>query len=344
MGTEQKTIVISDVHISNGAEYSWFQQSNRRDLSAMLTKIADDPSVAELVLLGDLFDLWLYPVDVVPWTVSQIIQANPSVRDALQRCVKQLPDVYYMNGNHDMAVVPGDLDPFAGGGKRIQVVTPDWYNQKYDGERHLQHGHEIDMFNAPPEDGTDPIDGFPLGYFMTRLSVKAPRTVWLNLQDMLSQRHGELHLNGSPMESAIDSTGEWLVTAIIDTLAAASGVEGSTLIRILEPALDGKYTVDDIKKNYHGLYGKWYEKYGYSRILDTMLASRRFVGLDWYANELLSKPNPPKLVVMGHTHRSLKHGTYSNDGCFCGSHALNYVKIIENDAEVKFWTTTGGSL
>jgi UDP-2,3-diacylglucosamine pyrophosphatase LpxH len=62
----------------------------------MLNNFANDASVEELVLLGDLFDLWLYPLNVVPWTISQIIKANPLITEALQRCVHNIPNVYYL--------------------------------------------------------------------------------------------------------------------------------------------------------------------------------------------------------------------------------------------------------
>jgi UDP-2,3-diacylglucosamine pyrophosphatase LpxH len=136
-----KTIVISDIHMSNGAGYSWFLPPYPAELTAMLNRTGNDSSVEELVLLGDVFDLWLYPLDATPWTVSQILAANRPVTKALRQCVRKIPNVYYMNGNHDMKVVPSDLQPLSSGGKNIQMVTPDWYNAKYQNQRHLEHGH-----------------------------------------------------------------------------------------------------------------------------------------------------------------------------------------------------------
>ena len=42
---EEKTIVISDIHMSNGADYSWFRLSCPVDLTAMLNKISQDSNV-----------------------------------------------------------------------------------------------------------------------------------------------------------------------------------------------------------------------------------------------------------------------------------------------------------
>jgi predicted phosphodiesterase len=335
----EKTIIISDIHMSNGKSYSWFKGANSKNLTAMLNAIADGVkdefiNVKELVLLGDLFDLWLYPVTERPCTVEEIIAANEPVRKALQRCVQKIP-VYYMSGNHDMGVKAKDLKPFNAGGKKIILVNTRTY-KKIHQSWHLEHGHLADMFNAPDKSG-DTIGGYPLGYFMTRLAAKAPRTVWQKVQEVITESHDDLHRDGVAYESAIASTGAWLVEGIIDALLTTGDVEASTTISFVEPALNGKYTVNDIKKYYWSLYGRWYRQYGPFKILDTMLASRHFVGLDWHANELLSAPKPPKVIVMGHTHRSLKHGVYSNDGCCCGQGCLSYVEIVADRATVKNW-------
>jgi len=126
--------------MSNGENYSWFRPPYPDYVSKMLNSIANDSSVGELVLLGDLFDLWVYPLNVVPLTVSQIIQANPSVTKAFQKCVQNIANVYYMTGNHDMGVKAIDLQPFSYSGKSIQLISPEGYNRKYENKRHLEHG------------------------------------------------------------------------------------------------------------------------------------------------------------------------------------------------------------
>jgi hypothetical protein len=69
-------------------------------------------------------------------------------------------------------------------------------------------------------------------------------------------------------------------------------------------------------------------------------------GLDWYAKILLAAPNPPNLLVMGHTHYSETVGAYANDGCWCIPSALghsdpapSYVEIVNNTATVIPWNT-----
>lgn len=127
--TLRRTIVISDVHMSNGDDnYCWFSSSDSENLCVFLNAIsAPSAGVEELIFLGDLFDLWLYPVTEVPWTIDQIIEKNSSVRDAIRLCVENIPQVYYMNGNHDMTITEKDLKPLeSGSSKRIQIIDEDW--------------------------------------------------------------------------------------------------------------------------------------------------------------------------------------------------------------------------
>jgi UDP-2,3-diacylglucosamine pyrophosphatase LpxH len=353
MAQEKKTIVISDVHMSNGQPYSWFQQPNSKNLTRMLKKIAQDSSVGELVLLGDLFDLWLYPVNEVPWTVRQIIDANPSVTEALRLCVEKIPNVYYMNGNHDMAVVPSDLDPFTSGGKNIQWIRAEDYTKQHKSRR-LEHGHAADMFNAPDDSG-DTIGGYPLGYFITRLVATAANQsqVWKELRK-LCEMWGAIHLAVAPPPMAavpkgiapellaVPSLGPLLVEAIITLLEKFADVHDETPIRFSEEKLDKeKFTVGDIKGKYGSLYSRWHAKYQGTKLLEAMLATR---SLDWYANDLVSANAALKVVVMGHTHASTSDGRYDNDGCWCMPAALGHgdgnptlIEIVGDEATVITW-------
>jgi hypothetical protein len=72
-----KTLIISDCHISNGATYSWFHAEEQSLLTGWVAAATNDAEVSEIVLLGDFFDLWLYPINQTPWPVAQIVTKNP---------------------------------------------------------------------------------------------------------------------------------------------------------------------------------------------------------------------------------------------------------------------------
>jgi UDP-2,3-diacylglucosamine pyrophosphatase LpxH len=181
-----KTVIISDVHLSDGpTKYSWFKDDSK--LKGFLNDTAKRADVKELVLLGDIFDLWLYPVNVAPWTAKQIIQkwsGADSVVSALKECANKLPDVFYINGNHDMDVTAADLALIS---PKIKFRTSDQYNAAHANILHLEHGHLVDMFNAPDISG-DAIKGLPFGYFITRLMATANNhnDLWEELADIVS--------------------------------------------------------------------------------------------------------------------------------------------------------------
>ena len=339
-----KTIVVSDVHIGNGASYSWFVPPLDTEFTSVLNMVANDNTVTELVLLGDLVDVWLYPVNVVPYTVAQIAAANPTVTQALQTCVANIPNVYFMNGNHDLEVAQADLAPFSSGAKQIQLVTSDQYNAQHAGW-HLEHGNAPDMFNAP-DPSSDTLAGFPLGYYVTRLVATAAdqSLVWAALQKII-EWFGKAHLAKTPVPMVTRAEDNLFVTMIIDALEALAWVDDSWPIRFSDPSIDKKYTLGDIKTHYQSLYATWQQMYpDPNQFVSSMLVAYLKNGLDWYANILLSAPNPPQVLVMGHTHYSESEGAYTNDGCWCIPSALghsdpqpSYAEIVGNTVTVIPW-------
>jgi UDP-2,3-diacylglucosamine pyrophosphatase LpxH len=346
MESPEKTIVVSDIHISNGAGYSWFLPPCPSEFTAMLKRMAGDPTVKELVLLGDLFDLWLYPLDVVPWTTPQILAGNPEVVEALQACVAKLPNVYYILGNHDMEVASADLKPLDSGGRSVQLVDSDWYNRQYQNVRHLEHGHFVDMFNAP-DSASDTIGGYPLGYFITRLVATADNqnALWNALQGVV-QYFDNLHRATGIKAAALPSMGSLFIELIVTALEVAAGVNDHTPIRMPQADLDGKYTVGDIKTNYASLLPTWEARYPNSEdLLNSMLTGLLANGLDWYAKLLSAQFSEIKVTIMGHTHHGEVMGHYDNSGCWCIPSAFGhsdatptYISIVGETATLVPWT------
>jgi UDP-2,3-diacylglucosamine pyrophosphatase LpxH len=353
MATEKKTVVISDVHMSNDKPYSWFEEANSKKLAKMLTTLANDETVEELVLLGDLFDLWLYPVNTPPLTVKDIIEANDPVVQALRDCLKDNRTVYFMNGNHDMGVTQKDLDMLAGSADKIQLISPEKYERDHPGWR-LEHGNAADMFNAP-DDSDDTIGGYPFGYFITRLVATADDEgkVWRVLKELyehlattiraIEPAESAMALGAvRPQRVAIPWVGALMVDLIVNTLSHIAEVNDSTTIRFSEPELDAKeYTVGDIKTKYGSLLGRWYDKYPVEKLVSAMLATH---DLGWYAEDLVSANPERNVVVMGHTHASVSGNPYDNDGCWCKAGSLGhgdanptYVEIEGDEAKVVPW-------
>ncbi len=350
-----KIVVISDVHISDDADYSWFRSPHAGYVSGLFEMIARDEEVRELVLLGDIFDLWLYPVHVMPWQTDDIVSRwDDTVIRALRQCAANLPEVCYLNGNHDMTVTSEDI------GRIDNRTTPAEYNQKHGNLLHLEHGNSADMFNAPDDSG-DTVSGLPLGYFITRLVATADDQAKCRAEigEVVRHHHKNyLRMGDSEAgESAADEIGKSLVICIIDALTAYAFIKGKPVTDktgILLPNPKENVTVGTVKKSYHSLFGRWLRKEGLW-LPDSMCVTLRRDGLDWYAKKLLAR-EPARVIVMGHTHHgeysvyAWNHGKYANSGCWCGSTKDPAPTYIEMDmrpsgivVSLKQWHTSGTS-
>ncbi|MGN6758620.1 MAG: metallophosphoesterase, partial [Thermomicrobiales bacterium] len=150
------TIVISDIHIGNNYKTCWYQQSVHEPyMLALLDYILQNANtgntpINRLILLGDLFDFWTYPPDMIPPTIDEILAANPNLFASggkLGQVVEALHgNVQYIHGNHDITLTQEDLNRIPTGQYKIQLL-PDMYP---DASGVLfTHGHLGTMFNAP---------------------------------------------------------------------------------------------------------------------------------------------------------------------------------------------------
>jgi UDP-2,3-diacylglucosamine pyrophosphatase LpxH len=342
---ETRIVVMSDLHVSNCEKYAWCSPQSVQVICNMLGQVANDKSVSELVLLGDLVDLWVYPLDVVPWTMKDIVKLQGQFVGAVQECVAKLPAVSYLPGNHDMDVTEDDLRAFDKDGKRIKMYTVDDYNRQVHAGWRIEHGNDADMFNAP-YDETDGIGGLPLGFFITRLTTHSPQPAQARqlLLDTLTGHLGTFRVaknNPSAPSGLSDAELTWLgrllVAALVDVLVIHTGVSEDAVIRFSDPKLDQqRITVRQIKSHYWKLLGKWWNKCGENidELLDAATVAVCDNGLGWYAKKLEQSSSPPSLIVFGHTHHAESLAPYSNDGCWCYTTGQTYVAIENGSAKV----------
>lgn len=312
---KKKIAVISDLHMSNNAEYSWFNDKQASHLVQMLNCAAYSSLFNELLILGDAFDLWLYPIDVPPSHFDDIINQwqtpdknmGRSVIEALKLCVKNLSNVYYINGNHDMFVTREQVESICFGDNHIKWATPQTYMQRFNNRLHIEHGHAVDMFNAP-DTSTDTCNGLPLGYYITRLAVTAENfDEKITLLEKLFIDFHKNHLSKvKPGTNKDREMGKCLVHTIIDSLILDLDLHGIPVTDKTEFVFaDPKQnvTIGQVKDSYHSLLGRWHTG-TWDQLLDNMLVCARKNGLDWYAKSLLKGDTPPEAVVFGHTHHS----------------------------------------
>lgn len=320
-----KIVILSDSHLGNGAEYSWLHGEHPQYLTDMLNMIAHDSSVKELLILGDFLDLWVYPLDYIPWNSEQIIQHwNESIIKALEECVKNLPNVYYQNGNHDMSVTPAQITQISSGDKCVQWISIDDYNQKYENLLHCEHGNMIDMFNAPvPVGDPEILNNQPLGYYMSRIiaskTTESAFSVWGAMGKIIAASCEEY----TP-DNGIE-IGTVMVRALITLLVEEANSGGANLNDdsvFMFADSSQNVTITDVKNSYKNILNLWYKEDDPDWLPNCALAmfTSDRTGLNWYAENIVQE-GEAKLVIMGHVHQGEWYseglaGQYINDGCW----------------------------
>lgn len=177
----RRLVYLSDVHIGANAPVNWYQQSVHEPyLAAVLNYIRDTASeIDELIVLGDLFDLWTYLPSHKPATLRDVVLANPKIFGGpgqvglLQQVLGLLKvPVTFMNGNHDMTVTQAELDTIQGhDGSTMQREDAMAYTPPGGGGHVVcTHGHIFSVFCAPFSEGL--LGTLPIGYFVTRLAAQ----------------------------------------------------------------------------------------------------------------------------------------------------------------------------
>jgi len=216
--TKTKRIFISDIHM-NGSDsfnpsnheycpYGWFIK-NQYKLKALLTQLSNDSSVNEVVILGDLFDGWIYPADFDATTgtgthdkiFENVVSAyeNEDVIDGF-KALASAGRLTYVRGNHDMFLSDKILEEAIPG---INICESGIFEE--DGIV-AEHGNRYSLYNAPNDFDHDG-HALPMGYFTSRISATSSAVtghvittpeIFQNLQYILTEEQSD------PKASQID--------------------------------------------------------------------------------------------------------------------------------------------
>ena len=296
---EKKRIYIGDIHMNAGKgfhgakgryPYEWLGPEEAKRFAAFLTVLNDPASVQEVIIVGDLMDAWVYPVDMVPPSLQTIVNApiNKEIITALKQLAKNKElRVIYLPGNHDMSVTREFVEKnFPGmifGGAAL-------YNSVYRTSRlRAEHGSAYAMFNAPDAINS-PGSRIPLGYFISRVVAtnardtgSAERHYWTYADDLL-ETLGPQRLAASVFEAMLED----------------AGLRDDTKIRM--PKRNGKavvVTAGQVKERYACLYDQWQEIYGSGVAFKAMMAEIGFLGK---LADRLCKKGDTNIVIFGHSH------------------------------------------
>lgn len=336
---EKKTIFISDIHMNDARSldegkyrpYGWLNANKAIELASFLRKVADPAKIDEIVMLGDVIDTWVCPIDVKPQDTESILKSwqNKPIIDSLVDAIGKNIKVTYVIGNHDMLIdvevlkknIPGII--FIGYG---EGMSPGIYRS---GNLLGEHGNIFTMFNAPDRENSI-FQNLPLGYFVSRIAASKIVDTGLNdIFESIVHDHEELEemvkktyrkANVSKAKDFLRKR-ETLPEIVIDTICALRGIKKEDMNKPMIVMPDNKkVSVQFVKEKYADLYRQWANKYGDDYAFQAFYAESGH--LSFAANRLLDKMEV-NIVLFGHTHikkgkRGERENTiYANTGTWC---------------------------
>ncbi len=179
-----KIVVISDLHMNEqrGFDdgYSLFTE-NGTLLEEFLEYVRTSDQIKELVVLGDMMDMWVIPMayhtfhDAVNDTKAYFHSvAEAAVNKGVVGKINQIAEegnirFSYLPGNHDMLFTEEIFDSiFPKGHWQGGAPGTGTYSPVSDTAVIMEHGHNYDLFNAP-DSVTTSGSLLPPGYFITRI-------------------------------------------------------------------------------------------------------------------------------------------------------------------------------
>jgi UDP-2,3-diacylglucosamine pyrophosphatase LpxH len=339
---EKKLIFISDLHMNDERSlqkgfyepYGWLTADGAKALSGFLNYISTCNDVSEVVILGDVLDTWVCPIDVFPQTFESVLIAtqNQCVIESFNTIVTKGILLTYVVGNHDMLVSTDVLQKYVPGirfiGYSDDMKSPGIYSSR---KLHGEHGNMYAMFNAPDRKNSL-YQNLPLGYFISRIAAtKLAKKGLEEIEEILPGREMRDEMDdiiGEVIRKYIDEEGKVeslrmdgfkLPELVVDAICVARGVKEDQKVVLPDTT---EVLITTVKKKYANLYRQWVEMYGEDNAIKALLAEIGY--LDSAANMIL-KTGKSNVVLFGHTHKyKLEKGTshntiYANTGTWCES-------------------------
>ncbi len=287
---------VSDIHLSatvgeqSPQPWEWLSAQQRTEVETLLCHLANWDDCREVVLLGDVFDTWVFPHDIVPSSVSEILAApqNQAFVAALTQLAAK-KRVVYLPGNHDMHTQSCDLTNVPGlasivyGGSGLQ--DPRFVS----GRLRAEHGSAHTFFCAP-----DPLrrGRLPLGFFISRVMASAQ-----------AYQGREYRRLWAFVDNLFEALGpESFAAAVFEALLEEAGLAGSGVIKMPAWLWGGEdVTARQVRDLYRNLYAESVARNGLGKTLRSIMAELK--QLDPVADSICSKGGT-NVVIFGHSHRA----------------------------------------
>lgn len=342
----KRTVFVSDLHIGLGADTNWYQKNTHEPLLKNLLRYlqASENSVAELVILGDWFDLWNYHPFSSPPSVTTIMQQNPGIftRQPDGDFISLLDKIHvrFINGDHDMEVELRDINDFLaphtsqrilpGHGTDYQkaAIANTYYMQ---GPVWAEHGHQHDLFNKPALSEANPLAPLPLGYFVARIYCH-----------LMQKRIASTHRRDAACVSGGGNAGyegfgiklPLLVQSMLKQIQRGEAPDPAQMVLDMmmqhnrSNLLDFKLTGKSLAEvNTTGIAKFYPDLVSVESFYDALCeAEVAFDGLSHFARAHFLENPHIKAIIMGHTHcvktlfcGNAQNHIFANSGYFCPS-------------------------
>jgi len=352
-----KILFISDLHMNVDSNYSWLID-HAGTLAQFLNDVNARDDVSELVILGDLLDQWVSPVENFPHSFSDVLAAdtNREIVKALQAvCDNQELQVTYVVGNHDMLSFEDDnKNQIQAVFPRLNIISDSPGLGAYTRNNVIwaEHGHRYTMFNAP-DTWSHSGSHLPLGYFISRLAAtKSARSGQaIATPDLLTdfvQRY-----SGTGAESIFDDA---FIIALFNGIALWCEVWPWDVFTM--SGLDSFATdplVEQVALWYDGIYSGWPSCQDIVTPQDAVLNDVGMLGntadlIFQMPDNLKDKyPFTPKIILFGHTHKAAfevdsgeTETIYVNTGTWIDGKPMTWaeIEITDGDSDEKIYTVS----
>ena len=311
-----KRIFISDFHMGDNRgmkpypphpySYGWLNK-NISVAADFLHEQLQKEDISEVIILGDLFDQWVIPLDMDPLTGFDNICNNPANKSIVDnlKALAASPRIKltYVPGNHDMSISPESLtiekkfmqDNFPGINYICEDGKPAGVYRA--GMLAAEHGDMYCLFNSP-DTWTVPDSFLPLGYFITRLTAYkvAQTNKHENYLDILWNFIKEF------------KTKPRFIEDFVLAVAADSGLKPDSLIDMKEiGAFPEEISVSDISAKFKNLIINWDKNHKNFHAIDAMISE---AVLSLPARKIYFSKNAANIVIFGHTHKYTMHKNY----------------------------------
>jgi len=326
----KKKIFLSDIHMGIDAQWTWLSAEEAKECAKFLNVISEDSTIGDVLLVGDIMDDNVCPIDQKPATFEEIFQDH--VNSDLVAALKKIDQnssikLHYVKGNHDVAMDEASVKKF--------LPNVDYCEKKYEVKNLIAiHGNAYQMWCAPDERADNKFNPLPLGYFISRMWATMEKREKIKTKTPIASI-----IKNVVNENKLDPTkksflGINVPKVVIEFVTSKTGLSLDDVILMNTPYQDAK--IGDLIENYRVLEKIWEKKYGLTRFIDYAIAYDNFVG-----DMCLEKDK--RIIIWGHTHDKILRQPYparksayiyANCGNWCDQ-SKRVPNFIETEIEPK---------